>query len=53
MSDESVFQRAQRLSTGIRGSFAAALAEAWFRADFTNRAKLEETWPNLFKEEWK
>lgn len=50
MTDDDVFQRAKTLATGVRGGFAASLAEAWFRADSVNRAKIEETWPHLFKE---
>ena len=31
------------------GSFASALAEAWFRGDEVNRQKIEETWPGLLE----
>ena len=36
------------LASGLYGSFAAAIAEAWFVADATNRAKLEKAFPVLF-----
>lgn len=30
------------------GSFAKALAEAWFKADLDNQRKLENAFPDLF-----
>lgn len=36
------------LATGLYGSFAAAIADAWFVADQTNKDKLEQAFPVLF-----
>ena len=41
-------KQVQALATGLYGSFAAAIAEAWFVADATNRQKLQDAFPILF-----
>jgi len=34
--------------TRYGGSFARALAEAWFAADATNRSRIEKAFPDFF-----
>jgi hypothetical protein len=43
------FEMAEAMRT-MGGSFVSALAEAWFRADPINRAKILATWPEYCAE---
>jgi hypothetical protein len=48
MSNPSKHQIAHAMSK-YGGGFAQAIAESWFRADSSNRAKLEEAFDELFQ----
>ena len=41
-------QAANIMANGHLGGFAESLALTWFRADPTNREKIQATWPDLF-----
>ena len=41
-------QAANVMANGYLGGFAESLAMTWFRADPTNREKIQATWPDLF-----
>ena len=41
-------QAANVMANGYLGGFAESLAMTWFRADSTNREKIQATWPDLF-----
>jgi hypothetical protein len=41
-------QAANVMANGHLGGFAESLALTWFRADPTNREKIQATWPDLF-----
>lgn len=41
-------QAANIMANGHLGGFAESLALTWFRADSTNREKIQATWADLF-----
>ena len=41
-------QAANIMANGHLGGFAESLALTWFRADPTNRERIQATWPDLF-----
>ena len=41
-------QAANIMANGHLGGFAESLALTWFRADASNREKIQATWPDLF-----
>ena len=41
-------QAANLMAQGHLGGFAESLAITWFKADPTNREKIQTTWPELF-----
>ena len=41
-------QAANTMANGYLGGFAESLALTWFKADPTNREKIQSTWPELF-----
>lgn len=45
--DGDLYNAFDLMSQGHLGGFAKCLAEAWFVADSTNRAKIETTWSEL------
>ena len=46
---ESELIESFKLMVRYGGGFTRFLAQAWFRADSNNRAKIEENWPELIE----
>ena len=41
-------QAANIMADGHLGGFAESLAMTWFKADLTNKEKIQSGWPDLF-----
>lgn len=41
-------QAANIMADGHLGGFAESLAMTWFKADLTNKEKIQSVWPDLF-----